>query len=110
MGDCGSAVGSEGADDDLWSQGDTRTTTLTPLLSESVLLDDEDDEEDWDDCINVQSRSSCCSAATLLAALEDEFSSLSSMSDIHTFGETVAGCLPVLFRRYGDLVGEKATG
>lgn len=86
-------MGSEGADDDLWSQLVTRTTTLTPLLSEMVLLDDVDEEEeDWDDCINVQSRSSNCSAGSLLAALEEEFSSRSSMSDIHTLDDIATGC------------------
>lgn len=106
-GDWGPVVGNEGAEDDLWSQLVRRTTTLTALLSERVLLDD---EEDWDDCMSVQSRSSCCPAAALLAALDEEFSSLSSMSDIHTFDDIATGCWPVLFRRYGDRVGEKGTG
>lgn len=92
VGVCGPAVRSEGADEDLWSQLVKRTTTLTPLLSERVLLDDVDDEEDWDDCMSVQSRSSCCPAAALLAALDEEFSSRSSMSDINTFDDTATGC------------------
>lgn len=64
-----------------------------------VLLDDEEDVDEEDDCINVQSRSQYSSTGTLLAALEDEFSSRSSMSDIHILDGVVAASCPAHFLR-----------
>lgn len=98
VGDGRLIVGDGGEDDDLRSQQATRTTTLVPLPSEMVLLDEEVDDEE-DDCISVQSRSPHSSTGTLLAALEEEFSSRSSMSDIHIFDGVVAASCPALFLR-----------